>query len=622
MKDRKKVAEKDVEQVKVKDFWGTIRRLLKYMSKRIWGVVLVIVLAIFATIFRSVTPSILGRATTEIYRGLKEGQALKAAGETVTVMPIDFDLLVKILITVFVMYILSGTFQFFQQFMMTRIAQRTVYDLRKDLKAKMARLPISFYDTHSNGDIMSRAVNDMDQIATTFQQTLTNFVQSSVQFVTVLIMMLLISPMLTLVTMVLVPISLGFISFIAPRAQVMFAKQQKELGVLNNQVEETYSGHAVVKTYGREEQEITDFEKQNEEYYSASWKAQFWSGIMMPLISFAKNIAYLAVAVLGGVQVSNGTVTLGNVQAFLQYVNQFSQPMRQIANLTNIIQATVASAERVFELIDEPEMVQNETDKDSGDFDPNAAYKVEFDHVKFGYGGSDEPYLISDFNLNVKDGEMIAIVGPTGAGKSTMINLLERFYDVNEGCIKFQGVNIQDISRDELRTHFAMVLQETWLFNGTIRENIAYGSNKKEATEDEIMRAAKAAHVDEFVRRLPRGYDTVINEEASNISQGQQQLITIARAFLADPEILILDEATSSVDTRTESLIQKAMNKLLADRTSFVVAHRLSTIQDADNIIVMNDGDIIETGTHDELMARNGFYADLYNSQFSQSEAG
>ncbi len=622
MKERKNVVkQKSRDTQKAKDFWGTVKRLLHYMSRRVWVIVLVLVLAIIATIFRSVTPSILGRATTEIYRGFQEGQAMKQAGEVVKVMPIRFDLIVKILAFVFVLYVLSGIFQYFQQFMMTRIAQRTVYDLRKDLKAKMERLPINYYDTHSNGDIMSRVVNDMDQIATTFQQTLTNFVQSIVQFVTVLLMMLLISPLLTLVTMILVPISLVFISFIAPRSQRMFAKQQRDLGILNNQVEETYAGHDIVKIYNREEREIKDFEEQNEAYYDASWKAQFLSGIMMPLITFAKNIAYLAVAVLGGIQVANGTVTLGNVQAFLQYVNQFSQPMRQIANLTNIIQATVASAERVFELLDEPEMTTTSSEKEIPQQEAHTPYKVQFEHVQFGYGGPDEPYLINDFNLDVKDGQMIAIVGPTGAGKSTLINLLERFYDVNGGSIKYEGTDIRNIPRETLRSHFGMVLQDTWLFNGTIKDNIAYGGKGKEASDDKIMKAAKAAHVDDFIGRLSNGYDTVLNEEGSNISQGQQQLITIARAFLADPEILILDEATSSVDTRTEILIQKAMSKLLKDRTSFVVAHRLSTIRDADNIIVMNQGDIIETGTHDELMAKNGFYADLYNSQFAQKEA-
>ena len=602
---------------KAKHFWGTLRRLTTYMSTRIWGVILVLVLTIAATIFTTLTPKILGQATTEIFRGYQEGMALRAAGQTVDVLPIDFELIMQILLTVFVLYISAGLFRYFQQFTMARIGQRTVYDLRKDLKAKMSRMPISYYDTHSNGDIMSRAVNDMDQIANTLQQSLTQFVQSIVQFVAVLVMMLSISLQLTIVSFIIVVLSAVFVSVIAPRAQKMFAKQQKELGILNDQVEEIYSGHAVVKIYNHEESEIEKFEKQNESYYEASWKAQFLTGLMMPLISFARNIGYLAVAVLGGINVANGTMTLGNVQAFLQYVNQFSQPMRDIANLSNTIQATVASAERVFEVLDEPEM-----DLEHSNIKPlqDSPYKIQFEHVQFGYGGPNEPLLMNDFNLDVKEGEMIAVVGPTGAGKSTLINLLERFYDIKGGSIKLNGVDTRDITREELRSHFAMVLQDTWLFNGTILENLRYGSEEYADSEEKIFEAAKAAHVDDFVRKLPHGYDTILNEEASNISQGQRQLITIARAFFADPEILILDEATSSVDTRTEVLIQRAMAKLLKGRTSFVIAHRLSTIRDADKIIVMDQGDVIETGNHDELMEKNGFYADLYNAQFANSE--
>lgn len=602
---------------KAKNFWGTLRRLMTYMANRIWGVLLVLVLTIAATIFTTLTPKMLGRATTEIFRGYQEGMALREAGQTVDVLPINFDLIGEILVMVFILYISAGLFNYFQQFTMARIGQRTVYDLRKDLKAKMSRMPISYYDTHSNGDIMSRAVNDMDQIANTLQQSLTQFVQSVVQFVAVLSVMLSISLQLTVVSMIIVVLSGIFVGVIAPRAQKMFAKQQKELGILNDQVEEIYSGHAVVKIYNHEETEIEKFEKQNESYYEASWRAQFLTGLMMPLISFARNVGYLAVAVLGGINVANGTMTLGNVQAFLQYVNQFSQPMRDIANLSNTIQATVASAERVFEVLDEPEM-----NLEQSNIQPlqNSPYKIQFEHVQFGYGGPDEPLLMKDFNLDVKEGEMIAVVGPTGAGKSTLINLLQRFYDVKGGSIKLNGVDIRDITREELRSHFAMVLQDTWLFNGTILENIQYGNEEANESKEKVFEAAAAAHVDDFVRKLPHGYETILNEEASNISQGQRQLLTIARAFYADPEILILDEATSSVDTRTEVLIQKAMAKLLKGRTSFVVAHRLSTIRDADKIIVMDQGDVIETGNHDELMAKNGFYANLYNAQFAQSE--
>ena len=560
------------------------------MSKRMVAIIAVFVLAIAAVIFQIQTPKVLGKATTEIFKGVMAGAQQMQQGQQVTKFPIDFDKIAQIIATVIVMYLISAVFNFLQQFIMTRVSQRTVYELRHDLEAKMNRVPISYYDTHTNGDIMSRAINDMDNIASTLQQNLTQFVTSAVTLIGVIVMI------------------------VAPKSQVFFADQQKSLGLLNNQVEETYGGHTIVKTFNHTEKDQEVFEKENQNLYAAGWKAQFISAIIMPLMNFVKNLGYVFVAVLGGLKVANGNMTLGDVQAFLQYTTQFSQPITQLASLMNTIQSTVASAERVFEVLDEEEM---SNEKSGLPEEKDTPYKVRFENVQFGY--TPDNLLMTDFNLDVKPGEMVAIVGPTGAGKTTLINLLERFYDVSGGSIRYDGVDTRDLSRDELRAQFSMVLQDTWLFTGSIYDNIKYGND--DATDEQIIEAAKAAHVDDFVRKLPEGYNTVLNEDASNISQGQRQLITIARAFLANPDVLILDEATSSVDTRTEILIQKAMNRLLENRTSFVVAHRLSTIRDADNIIVMNHGSIVETGNHDTLMEKDGFYADLYNSQFSEEEA-
>lgn len=599
---------------KAKNFWPTIKRLFGYMSKRSIAIIAVFVLAITATVFQIRTPKILGEATTLIFEGVQKGFVQRQAGIEVDKLPIDYDKIASILLVVGIMYVASALFSFLQQFIMTRVSQRTVYELRRDLKGKMNTVPMEYFDTHSNGDVMSRAVNDMDNISNTLQQSLTQLVTSIVTFFGVLYMMLTISWQLTLVAVATVPLSLIVVGIVAPKSQRFFASQQRSLGLLNNQIEETYSGHVVVKSFNREAASIETFEKENEVLFKSSWKAQFISGLIMPLMNFIKNLGYIFVAVLGGIMVANKSMTLGNVQAFLQYTNQFSQPITQLANLMNTIQSTVASAERVFEVLDEKDMDNSPSGIEPI---PNSPYKISFDHVQFGYGEGTDDLLMKDFNLDVKEGQMVAIVGPTGAGKSTLINLLERFYDVKGGSIKFNGIDTRDFSREELRSHFAMVLQDTWLFNGSIYDNIKYGNEKKEA-DDFVVEAAVAAHVDDFVRKLPHGYDTILNEDASNISQGQRQLITIARAFLVDPEVLILDEATSSVDTRTEVLIQKAMRKLLQGRTSFVVAHRLSTIRDADNIIVMDKGSVVETGTHDELMEKAGFYADLYNSQFSE----
>ncbi|HGF7523931.1 TPA: ABC transporter ATP-binding protein [Enterococcus faecium] len=603
-----------VKGEKPKNFWGTVRRLFGYMSKRMVAIIAVFVLAIAAVIFQIQTPKVLGKATTEIFKGVMAGAQQMQQGQQVTKFPIDFDKIAQIIATVIVMYLISAVFNFLQQFIMTRVSQRTVYELRHDLEAKMNRVPISYYDTHTNGDIMSRAINDMDNIASTLQQNLTQFVTSAVTLIGVIVMMLSISWQLTLVALLMIPLSLIIVMIVAPKSQVFFADQQKSLGLLNNQVEETYGGHTIVKTFNHTEKDQEVFEKENQNLYAAGWKAQFISAIIMPLMNFVKNLGYVFVAVLGGVKVANGNMTLGDVQAFLQYTTQFSQPITQLASLMNTIQSTVASAERVFEVLDEEEM---SNEKSGLPEEKDTPYKVRFENVQFGY--TPDNLLMTDFNLDVKPGEMVAIVGPTGAGKTTLINLLERFYDVSGGSIRYDGVDTRDLSRDELRAQFSMVLQDTWLFTGSIYDNIKYGND--DATDEQIIEAAKAAHVDDFVRKLPEGYNTVLNEDASNISQGQRQLITIVRAFLANPDVLILDEATSSVDTRTEILIQKAMNRLLENRTSFVVAHRLSTIRDADNIIVMNHGSIVETGNHDTLMEKDGFYADLYNSQFSEEEA-
>ena len=595
---------------KAKDFWGTIRRLIKYMSSRFWALFLTIIFEIAAAIFSAITPTLVGEATTVIFDGVTEGMALRDAGVTVDVYPIDFEAINQIIITLSVLYVLQSLFRYVQNYVTGVVAQRTVYDMRKDLKEKLGKLPIEYFDTNSTGDVMSRAVNDVEQVATTLQQSLTQFILASVTFITVLVAMVLVNFALSVIVIASVGLSAILIAFLAPKSQKQFANQQRVVGQLNDRVEEAYSGHTIVRTYNREASEIERLKEHSDNLYNASWKAQFFSGIMMPAVNFARDIGIFGVTLYGGFGVLNGTVPLGHVQAFIQYTNRFSQPVRQVAQLANSIQVTIAACERIFELLDEPEMEEVQANVPAKD---NSPFIIEFENVQFGYG--EDELLMTDFNIEVEEGQMIAIVGPTGAGKSTLINLLERFYDVSGGSIRYKGQDIRDFTRDEIRTRYSMVLQETWLFNGTIWENIAYGND--EATDEEILNAAKAAHVDEFVRRLPKGYNTIINEEASNISQGQKQLITIARAFLANPEILILDEATSSVDTRTEVLIQAAMNNVLADRTSFVVAHRLSTIRDADKIIVMNHGDVVETGTHDELIEKNGFYADIYNAQFA-----
>lgn len=531
--------------------------------------------------------------------------AIKETGGTV-----DFSYIWSILMMLISLYVISAACMFVQQYMMSHVSQRTVYQLRRDLDEKLARLPLKYYDSRTNGEILSRMTNDIDTISTTLQQSVTQVITAIVQIVGYIVMMLTISPILTLIVMCTLPLYFGATIFIAKKSQKYFAAQQKELGRLSGHVEEMYTGHKIVKAFGHEQQAIDEFEDVNKRLYGAGWKSQFISGVMFPFMNFISNIGYVAIAVVGGIFVANKKLVLGDITAFIQYSRSFTQPIIQTANIANVIQSTIACAERVFEVLDEEEELPDAPDARSIEAPKGA---VRFEDVRFGY--SPDNILMQDMNIDVQPGQTIAVVGPTGAGKTTLVNLLMRFYEIGGGRITFDGVDIRTLKRASLRTMFGMVLQDTWLFNGTIRENIAYG--RENATDEEIYAAARTAHADHFIRTLPEGYDTVLNEEATNISQGQKQLLTIARAFLADPAVLILDEATSSVDTRTELLIQKAMEKLMKGRTNFVIAHRLSTIRDADLILVMNHGTIVEKGTHKELLEKGGFYADLYNSQFA-----
>lgn len=590
--------------IKAKDFKGTFNRLLGYLKPRQFRLLIVLLFAILSTVFSIVSPRIMGKATTKLFEDLMQKY------NHVPGAAVDFAYILNILLILAGLYIISALFAYIQQYVMAGVAQQTVYDMRQDINGKLTRLPLRFFDARTHGDILSRVTNDIDNIATTLQQSLTQLITSVVTLVGVLIMMLTISPWLTLIFAVVLPLSGLVTKAAAKRSQIFFAGQQRELGLLNGHVEEMYTGHQIVKAFGHEPESIERFDTINERLYEAGWKAQFVSGLIMPLLSFINNVGYVLVCVAGGIFVTGGVITIGDLQAFIQYSRQFTQPIVQTANIINIIQSTIASAERVFEILDEAEEIPDDADTKEID---SPRGDVEFRDVRFSYQ-ADVP-LIEDMNIDVKQGQTIAIVGPTGAGKTTLVNLLMRFYEINEGRITVDGVDIRDLKRGRLRSLFGMVLQDTWLFNGTIRDNIAYG--RMAATGEEVVLAAKAAHADHFIRTLPDGYDTVLNEEASNISQGQKQLLTIARAILADPAILILDEATSSVDTRTEAYIQKAMIALMNKRTSFVIAHRLSTIRDADLILVMNEGRITEQGTHNELLSQKGFYADLYNSQFT-----
>ncbi len=615
---------------KARDFKGTLRRLAKYLAPQRVRFIIVFFLAVLSTIFAIVGPKVLGMATTKLGEGVLasyeqlvqlnaaiENDAPPAVIEALRnqVRPgFDFEYIGKILLLMIILYLVSSVFTYLMGYIMASVSQLTVYQMRRDVKTKLDRLPLSYFDQRTHGEILSRVTNDMDNIANTLQQSLTQLITSLVTVIGILVMMLSISPLMTLIALVSLPLSIVITTVITKNSQKFFRAQQRTIGELNGHVEEMYGGHKIVRAFGQEQDSIAAFDSINRDLYQVGWKAQFLSGIIFPALNFISNIGYVLVCVVGGMMVARRAIEIGDIQAFVQYMRQFTHPILQVANIFNVLQSTVASAERVFEILDEAEEIPDKADAKVIEF-PRG--EVRFEHVKFSY--KDDVPLIEDLNIDIREGQTIAIVGPTGAGKTTLVNLIMRFYEVGGGRITLDGVNIADMRRGDLRTLFGMVLQDTWLFNGTIRDNIAYG--KDGATEEEVVAAAQAAHADHFIRTLPQGYDTVLNEEASNISQGQKQLLTIARAFLADPAILILDEATSNIDTRTEILIQEAMTSLMKGRTSFVIAHRLSTIRYADLILVMDQGNIIEQGTHQQLLAMNGFYADLYNSQFATAAA-
>lgn len=590
---------------KAKDFKGAMLRLLKYMERYKFRLILMVIFAIGGTVFNIIGPKILGKATTELYSGLIS----KINGGS----GIDFDKIIKILVGVMCLYVVSSVLSFIQGFIMTGISNDVTYNLRKDISKKINKIPMKYFESRTHGEILSRITNDVDTLQTGINQSVTQLITSTTTLIGVLVMMLSINVWMTLAALLILPVSMFIISKVMKHSQKYFQDQQKYLGEVNGQVEEIYSGHTVVKAFNKEDDVINEFEKTNEKLYSSAWRSQFFSGIMMPIMQFVGNLGYVMVALLGGFMVIKNKIEVGDVQAFFQYIRNFTQPIQQIAQVTNMLQSSAAASERVFEFLDVEE-------EDQVAEDPVSINQIEgnvsFEHISFGYDPS--KIIVHDFNADVKAGQKVAIVGPTGAGKTTMIKLLMRFYDVNSGEICIDGHNVKDFNRMELREMFGMVLQDTWLFHGTIMENIRYG--RLDATDEEVIAAAKAAHAHHFIMSQPGGYQMELNEETSNISQGQKQLLTIARAILADNKIMILDEATSSVDTRTEERIQKAMDNLMKGRTSFVIAHRLSTIRDADLILVMKDGDIIEQGTHESLLAKNGFYANLYNSQFEKME--
>ncbi|MCI6638454.1 MAG: ABC transporter ATP-binding protein/permease [Lachnospiraceae bacterium] len=627
---RNQVAEKP------KNFKGSFGKLMCYIGRYRFAVILVMIFAVLSTIFSVLGPKIMGHATTELAEGLM--RKIQGTGG------IDFEKIGKILIFTLGLYLASAGFSFIQGWIMTSVSQKVAYRMRREISEKIDRMPMKYFESRPYGDVLSRITNDVDTLGTGLNQSITMIISSLATIVGVVVMMLTISPLMTLIAVVVIPVSGSLVAFIVKKSQKYFIRQQDSLGIINGQIEEDFSGQLVIKAFNREQIVLNDFNSTNRDLYDSAWKSQFIPGVMMPVMNFISYLGYAGVAISGGLLAIRGVIGVGDIQAFIQYVGNIKQPLAQLAQVMNQVQSMTAAAERVFEFLEEEEedparITQAEGKSESSgtrESCENGKYfgtgeqgeqsgsfatigtgvirgEVDFDHVRFGY--NPEQIVIKDFSAHVKPGQKIAIVGPTGAGKTTIVKLLMRFYDVNSGTIRLDGRDIREIDRHELRQYFSMVLQDTWLFSGTIRENIRYG--RLNATDEEVEKAAKAAHVDHFIRTLPGGYDMVLNEDATNVSQGQKQLLTIARAMLADRRLLILDEATSSVDTRTEQLIQSAMDRLMKGRTSFVIAHRLSTIRNADLILVLNHGDIVEQGTHEELLAKNGFYADLYNSQFA-----
>ena len=590
------------QTAKAKDFKGTIKKIINYIGGYKIGVIAVMICAVVGTIFHIVGPKILGKATTALSEGLM-GKITGSGG-------IDFDYIGQILLTVLGLYLVSYFFSLIQGFTMSTITQKLCYKLRRELSEKINRMPLKYFESRTHGEVLSRITNDVDTFGNGFNQSVTQLITSVTTMIGVVVMMLSISPLMTLITLLILPVSVIFIGIVMKKSQRYFKQQQEYLGHINGQVEENYSGHLVVKAFGKEQDVIDEFDATNDTLFESAWKSQFLSGLMMPVMQFVGNLGYVGVAISGAFLAIKGTIEIGDIQAFIIYLRNFTQPIQQMAQVTNMMQSMVAAAERVFEFLGE-----EEEDQVTENAVPVGDVKgiVDFKHVQFGY--NPDQVIIHDFNAHVNQGQQIAIVGPTGAGKTTMVKLLMRFYDVNSGAIELDGHNLKEYNRNELRSAFGMVLQDTWLFKGSIMENIRYG--KLDATDEEVITAAKSAHADHFIRTLPGGYDFELNEDATNVSAGQRQLLTIARAILADNPVMILDEATSSVDTRTEHRIQKAMDNLMEGRTSFVIAHRLSTIRNADLILVMKDGDIIEQGNHDELMRQHGFYAELYNAQFA-----